>query len=76
MVDADAFRHVMGGFATGVTVVTLPDDPPHGITVNILTPEQRHLAEHFRARMMPTNSMQPSTIARKGFQSTVQVVRS
>ncbi|MCO8244842.1 MULTISPECIES: flavin reductase family protein [unclassified Haladaptatus] len=84
MVDADAFRRVMGEFATGVTVVTLPGDPPHGITVNafaslslapplvlvsldhgteahrlfaeegadsyavnILTHEQRHLAEHF-----------------------------
>lgn len=33
-VDPDAFRSVMGRFATGVTVVTLPSDPPHGITVN------------------------------------------
>ena len=33
MVDSEAFREVMGSFATGVTVVTLPD-PPHGITVN------------------------------------------
>ncbi|GGL73257.1 flavin reductase family protein [Halocalculus aciditolerans] len=36
MVDADAFRGVMGEFATGVTVVTLPGEngTPHGITVN------------------------------------------
>lgn len=33
-VDSDDFRSVMGRFATGVTVVTLPSDPPHGITVN------------------------------------------
>ncbi|PSQ17567.1 flavin reductase [Halobacteriales archaeon QS_8_69_26] len=33
-VDPDEFRGVMGRFATGVTVVTLPSDPPHGITVN------------------------------------------
>ncbi|MEE6211102.1 flavin reductase family protein [Salarchaeum sp. III] len=84
MVDADAFRTVLGNFATGVTVVTLPGEEPHGITVNafaslsldppvvlvsldhgteahrilqetetdsyavnILTTEQRGLAEHF-----------------------------
>ncbi|PSQ40751.1 flavin reductase [Halobacteriales archaeon SW_12_71_31] len=34
MVDTDTFRTVMGQFATGVTVVTLPVEPPHGITVN------------------------------------------
>jgi flavin reductase (DIM6/NTAB) family NADH-FMN oxidoreductase RutF len=33
-VDPDTFRTAMGNFATGVTVVTLPTDPPHGITVN------------------------------------------
>lgn len=31
--EADQFRQVMGNFAAGVTVVTLPD-PAHGITVN------------------------------------------
>jgi flavin reductase (DIM6/NTAB) family NADH-FMN oxidoreductase RutF len=34
MIDQNEFREVMGQFATGVTVVTLPGDPPHGITVN------------------------------------------
>jgi flavin reductase (DIM6/NTAB) family NADH-FMN oxidoreductase RutF len=33
MVDTDEFRRVMGNFAAGVTVVTLPE-PFHGITVN------------------------------------------
>jgi flavin reductase (DIM6/NTAB) family NADH-FMN oxidoreductase RutF len=33
MVDADQLRTVMGNFAAGVTVVTLPE-PNHGITVN------------------------------------------
>lgn len=33
MVSSEAFREVLGNFAAGVTVVTLPD-PPHGITVN------------------------------------------
>jgi flavin reductase (DIM6/NTAB) family NADH-FMN oxidoreductase RutF len=33
MVDEDVFRRVMGQFAAGVTVVTLPE-PAHGITVN------------------------------------------
>lgn len=84
MGDTDDFRAVMGEFATGVTVVTLPGESPHGITVNafaslsldpplvlvsldhgteahrllaeggiesyavnILTRDQRHLAEHF-----------------------------
>jgi flavin reductase (DIM6/NTAB) family NADH-FMN oxidoreductase RutF len=32
--DSEEFRNVMGKFATGVTVVTLPGDEPHGITVN------------------------------------------
>ena len=31
------FRGVMGNFIAGVTVVTLPGDPPHGITVNSFT---------------------------------------
>lgn len=34
MVDADTFRNVMGQFATGVTVVTVDADGPHGMTVN------------------------------------------
>ena len=34
MTEPNDFREVMGEFATGVTVVTLPGDPPHGITVN------------------------------------------
>lgn len=34
MVDGEQFRTVMGQFAAGVTVVTLPGDPPHGITVS------------------------------------------
>ena len=33
MVDGDQLRTVMGNFAAGVTVVTLPE-PNHGITVN------------------------------------------
>jgi len=33
MVDGDQLRTVMGNFAAGVTVVTLPE-PRHGITVN------------------------------------------
>lgn len=36
MVDADEFRRVMGNFATGVTVVTLPSDPVHGLTANAI----------------------------------------
>jgi 3-hydroxy-9,10-secoandrosta-1,3,5(10)-triene-9,17-dione monooxygenase reductase component len=36
--DSDAFRSVMGHFATGVSVVTtLEDDRPWGITVNALS---------------------------------------
>ncbi len=34
MSDDTTFREVLGQFATGVTVVTFPSDPPHGITVN------------------------------------------
>lgn len=33
-VEPEQFREVMGTFATGVTVVTLPTEPPHGMTVN------------------------------------------
>lgn len=36
-VDPDRFRSVFGNFATGVTVVTYPSDPPHGITANAVT---------------------------------------
>lgn len=32
--DPDEFRVVMGTFATGCTVVTLPGSPPHGMTAN------------------------------------------
>lgn len=32
--DAETFRDVMGNFATGVTVVVQPTDPPHGMTAN------------------------------------------
>jgi flavin reductase (DIM6/NTAB) family NADH-FMN oxidoreductase RutF len=32
--EADTFRQVMGNFATGVTVVVQPTDPPHGMTAN------------------------------------------
>lgn len=36
--DSDAFRKVMGHFATGVSVITTLDgDRPHGITVNALS---------------------------------------
>lgn len=34
MVDGDRFRQVLGSFATGVTVVTFPSEPPHGLTAN------------------------------------------
>lgn len=34
MPDAETFRNVMGTFATGVTVVTFPSDPHHGLTAN------------------------------------------
>ncbi|MFB6112195.1 MAG: flavin reductase family protein [Halobacteriaceae archaeon] len=33
-VDSDTFRRVMGNFATGVTVLVQPTDPPHGMTAN------------------------------------------
>ncbi len=33
-VDGDTLREVMGNFLTGVTVVTLPTEPPHGMTAN------------------------------------------
>ena len=35
--DIKDFRGVMGNFIAGVTVVTLPGDSPHGITVNSFT---------------------------------------
>jgi flavin reductase (DIM6/NTAB) family NADH-FMN oxidoreductase RutF len=34
-VDGDTFRTVMGNFATGVTVMTLPE--PHGMTANAVS---------------------------------------
>jgi len=34
-VDSDTFRQVMGNFATGVTVMTLPE--PHGMTANAVS---------------------------------------
>ena len=82
-IDGDTFRNLMGQFATGCTVVTIPGDEPHGMTanafssvsldppmclvcvdhgttlydrfdggtdrfcVNILSEDQRDLAEHF-----------------------------
>lgn len=33
-VDGDTLRRVMGNFATGVTVLVQPTDPPHGMTAN------------------------------------------
>jgi flavin reductase (DIM6/NTAB) family NADH-FMN oxidoreductase RutF len=33
-ISEEQIREVMGNFATGCTVVTLPGDPPHGITAN------------------------------------------
>jgi flavin reductase (DIM6/NTAB) family NADH-FMN oxidoreductase RutF len=36
-VEPDQFRDVMGTFATGVTVVTFPSEPVHGLTVNALS---------------------------------------
>jgi len=33
-VSSDRLRELMGNFATGCTVVTLPGDPPHGMTAN------------------------------------------
>src|SRR6058998_3678934 len=39
MVNSDQFRHVMGHFATGITVVTTKDrrGAPYGLTVNSFT---------------------------------------
>jgi flavin reductase (DIM6/NTAB) family NADH-FMN oxidoreductase RutF len=39
MITSDQFRHVMGGFATGITVVTTRDSAgnPYGLTVNSFT---------------------------------------
>jgi flavin reductase (DIM6/NTAB) family NADH-FMN oxidoreductase RutF len=36
-VDPTQMRNVMGNFATGVTVATLPTDPPHGMTANAVS---------------------------------------
>lgn len=36
-VDSDTFRRVMGNFATGCTVVTLPGEEPHGMTANAVS---------------------------------------
>lgn len=36
-VESNQFRDVMGMFATGVTVVTFPSEPVHGLTVNALS---------------------------------------
>jgi flavin reductase (DIM6/NTAB) family NADH-FMN oxidoreductase RutF len=36
-VEPDQFRDVMGTFVTGVTVVTFPSEPLHGLTVNALS---------------------------------------
>ena len=33
----DEFRHIIGNFATGVTVVTMPSDPYHGMTANAVS---------------------------------------
>ncbi len=35
-VDGDSFRQIMGNFATGVTVMTLPGEP-HGMTANAVS---------------------------------------
>ncbi|MFB6233004.1 MAG: flavin reductase family protein [Haloarculaceae archaeon] len=35
-VDGDSFRRIMGTFATGVTVLTLPGEP-HGMTANAVS---------------------------------------
>jgi flavin reductase (DIM6/NTAB) family NADH-FMN oxidoreductase RutF len=37
MVDGDTMRQVMGNFATGVTVLTQPTDPPYGMTANAVS---------------------------------------
>ena len=33
-VNSDKLREVRGNFVTGVTVITLPTDPPHGMTAS------------------------------------------
>lgn len=35
--SSDEFRRVMGHFATGVTVATMPSDPVHGMTANAVS---------------------------------------
>lgn len=37
MVDSESFRETVGSFATGVTVVTFPSEPPHGLTANAVS---------------------------------------
>ncbi|MEF8777074.1 MAG: flavin reductase family protein [Haloarculaceae archaeon] len=37
MVDSESFREAVGSFATGVTVVTFPSEPPHGLTANAVS---------------------------------------
>jgi flavin reductase (DIM6/NTAB) family NADH-FMN oxidoreductase RutF len=37
MVDGDTFRRIMGNFATGCTVLTLPGAEPHGMTANAVS---------------------------------------
>lgn len=37
MVDGDTFRRIMGNFATGCTVLTLPGTEPHGMTANAVS---------------------------------------
>ncbi|PSP22968.1 hypothetical protein BRC61_04285 [Halobacteriales archaeon QH_10_65_19] len=48
-VDGDTFRRIMGNFATGCTVMTLPGEEPHGMTANasILAAAQQDLGGHF-----------------------------
>jgi len=36
-VDGDTFRRIMGNFATGCTVLTLPGEEPHGMTANAVS---------------------------------------
>jgi len=36
-VDGDTFRRIMGNFATGCTVMTLPGEEPHGMTANAVS---------------------------------------
>jgi flavin reductase (DIM6/NTAB) family NADH-FMN oxidoreductase RutF len=37
MTDPDTYREAIGSFATGVTVVTFPSDPFHGLTANAVS---------------------------------------